>query len=322
MEFLSSLQPKQVGEILSVVLRQESCDWVLARARHKDVINCKEVLAAGQVNPNEKLFNDSGLVTELGLKALLEVIIENLKGKFKRPKLLVVTVPSIHSFQSELNVPNHYSESEIQFQIEEMLVDLAGEREESIVFDWKDRSEEQSGALERSLVVATIREDQRDLILAVAADCQMKLIGLALDSNACANGYCQAYLDEKSSADRRFLLLGNLSATQVKLSVFVEGMLFSETVANQDTEFTLVQAISALERLVLAWTRGSTDAGYKSVGLVLTGKLAGHKSALSTASRSQQIGHYLLDVKPPAGLETNWHEVVTAYGALEGMPCA
>lgn len=322
MEFLSSLQPKQVDEILSVVLRQESCDWVLARARHKEVINCKEVLAAGQVNPNENLFNESGLVTELGLKALLEVTLDNLKGKFKRPKFLVVTVPSMHSFQIELSVPSHYSESEIQFQIEEMLVDLAGEREESMVFDWKDRAEGQSDSLERPLVVATIREDQRDLILSVTESCQMKLIGLALDSTACANGYCQAYVEGKKQEERRFLLLGNISQSQVKLSVFVEGMLFSETVANQDSEFTLVQAISALERLVLAWTRGGSDAGYRSVGLVLTGRLAGHKSALATASRSQQIGHYLLDVKPPAGLEKNWHEVVTAYGALEGMPCA
>lgn len=322
MDFLAALQPKQVDQILSVVLRQESCDWVLVRARHKEFIQCKEVLAAGQVNPNESLFNESGLVTELGFKALLEVIVDNLKSKFKPPKFLVVTVPSMHSFQSELNVPSHYSDSEIHFQIEEMLVDLAGEREERMVFDWKDRSDNQEDLLERSLVVATIREDQRDLIMSVASDCQMKLVGLTLDSTACANGYCQAYVEERRSERRRFLLLGNLSPNQVKLSVFVEGMLFSETIANQDTEFTLVQAISALERLVLAWTRGGTDTGAKSVGLVLTGRLAGHKSALATASRSQHIGNYLLDIKPPAGLEENWHEVVTAYGALEGMPCA
>ncbi|MDX1668652.1 MAG: hypothetical protein R3194_04490, partial [Limnobacter sp.] len=274
MGLLSLIRVGRTEQVLSLVLRQDTCHWILAKASIQQEIRVQTVLMSGRVAPNQLLFNETTQITQVGFKSLLDAVLQDVMVRFPKPRYLVVTVPTMHCFQSELTVPTHFSDAEIDAQIEETLLTLAVDQNENMVFDWAEAVGKRQEGRVRHLLFATVRQEQRDMILDVARQTKMICLGLALDSMACANGYFHACTMGGQPLDSRYLLLGYLSADQVKLSVFVDGALLSESVVKEENEFTLVQAVSALERFVVAWSRGTVDVTATNTVLFLTGPIA------------------------------------------------
>ena len=180
------------------------------------------------------------------------------------PKGVVVTLPSIYSFQFELSVSKGEESQQIQFRIEDMLEEVSAGQGGGMVYDWQDKGVMDPETGERQVVVAAMRQDQLNVISSVCDGAGLKCVGLALDSQACVNGYVQASQLSKAgkggvSGVSKYLLLGYLAPAQVKLSIFIDGLLFSENVASQEHDFSLVQSLSALEKLVQSWTRGEMN---------------------------------------------------------------
>lgn len=314
------------SQVLSLVLHANQCDWIVAKVKSKTRMTCQSVLASGSVQSNPLLFNETGQLTSVGFKAVLDAVTGQVSKLTRIPKGVVVTLPSIYSFQFELSVSKGEESQQIQFRIEDMLEEVSAGQGGGMVYDWQDKGVMDPETGERQVVVAAMRQDQLNVISSVCDGAGLKCVGLALDSQACVNGYVQASQLSKASKGgvsgvSKYLLLGYLAPAQVKLSIFIDGLLFSENVASQEHDFSLVQSLSALEKLVQSWTRGEMNHEDEGIALILAGPLAGAKGALSTASRSQSIGQFLIDVRPIPSLADCWHDRVTAFGALEGLPC-
>lgn len=236
-----------------------------------------------------------------------------------KPQFVVFSVPSKHAYLGEINVMKDERESLIRYQIQELMEAAAGQSEREAAFDWQVKTELSDGSL--SLAVAGIDQKQVDEILAACASSRVTCLGITLDSVAAMNGYLQMVPASLKTADVRFLLHGELSRHRVRLAVFSQGVLFSETWEHSDDGFSVVQAVSALERLVSTWTRDGGPDEVASVRLILGGELMYAKGCESTAKRSQTLAPRIIDIAPRKELQNHWHDDVVPFGALEAMPC-
>ncbi|NJM31741.1 MAG: hypothetical protein HC848_01210 [Limnobacter sp.] len=308
---------------MSLVLHPVACQWLCGRVSQKGQLHFESIYGAGDLASNARLFNESGQLDEVGLSALLEAALAACHEMRRHPKAVVVTLSSQQAYFCELGVSSAEQDDDIRFQIEDLLSDVAGESKSQMAYDWQSKGADiLMGGDERQLAVAALLKDQLDCILEVCSVAKLDCLGVTLDAVSRANGYQRAS-GPGGSFEFPTLLIGTLNPWEVRLSVFMEGALFSETTTtNDDGDFTLVKGLSALERLVTAWTRSGPMVQDSGIGLILSGHLMCQGTAFTTAGRSDCLRPYLTATAVRPELAKGWHQQVVAFGAVEGLPCA
>lgn len=321
MKKLPGWWPKLQGSTvhaISISFASGRCRWVYGEVDRRGCLSFKSILASGGVESAVMPMDDVLLASDSLEMAIKEALVR-LPVAAIRPSHVVVSVPSKHAYLGEVRVDKWERESMIRFQINELMEAAAGQSEREAAFDWQVKADLSDGNV--SLAVAGIDQRQVDEILAACQSCSLKCLGITLDSVAAMNGYLQMVSEGSRTGDVRFLLHGELSRHGVRLAVFSQGVLFNESWEHSEEGFSVVQAISALERLVSSWTRDGAPEEVASVRLILGGELMHVKGCEATAKRSQILSRHLLEVAPRRELQAHWHDDVVPFGALEAMPC-
>ena len=292
--------------------------WVYGEIERQSRLSFKSIRASGGGNFEVAPQGDALLDAQSLGKAMVDAI-GALPAAFVKPQFVVVSVPSKHAYLGEIGVAKDERENLIRFQIQELMEAAAGESEREAAFDWQVKAELSDGSV--SLAVAGIDQKQVDEILRACQSSGVTCLGITLDTVAAMNGYWQMAPAAWKSADVRFLLHGELSRHHVRLAVFSQGVLFYESWEHSEDGFSVVQAVSALERLVSTWTRDGAPEEVASVRLILGGELMYAKGCESTVKRSQTLSPRLIDISPRKELQGRWHDDVVPFGALEAMPC-
>jgi hypothetical protein len=303
---------------LSLSFTGDNCRWVYGEILKKECLSFKSIRASGGGVLNS-VSSDEALLSAAFLENAIRNSLSQLPVGSPRPQYVVISVPSKHAYLGEISVPKNEHENMIRFQIQELMEAAAGESDRSAAFDWQVKAEMSDESV--SLAVAGIDQKQVDEILAACKVCGMNCLGITLDSLAAMNGYLQMVPKSQRNLDVRFLLHGELFRHRIRLGVFFQGVLLNESWEHSEEGFSVVQAISALERLVSTWTRDGVPEEVASVRLILGGELMYTKGSEATARRSQTLSLRLIDIPPRKELQAHWHDDVVPFGALEGMPC-
>jgi hypothetical protein len=303
---------------LSLSFSGNRCRWVYGEIERRERLSFKSIHASGGCELSLAP-SDDALLTSTSLQQAMGNSLAQLPTMLARPSYVVISVPSKHAYLGEISVNKDESENLIRYQIQELMEAAAGASEREAAFDWQVKSEVSDGSI--SLAVAGIDQKQVDEILAACQACGLTCLGITLDSVAAMNGYMQMAPDALKAADIRFLLHGELSRHRIRLAVFSQGVLFNESVEHSEEGFSVVQAVSALERLVSTWTRDGALEEVASVRLILGGELMYTKGCEATVKRSQSLSPRLVAIPPRKELLTHWHDDVVPFGALEAMPC-
>lgn len=292
--------------------------WVYGDIERQGCLSFKSIRASGG-GTSELVPRDDVMLSATSLEQAIRAAIQALPPALPKPQFIVVSVPSKHAYLGEIGVAKDERENLIRFQIQELMEAAAGESDREAAFDWQVKAELSDGSV--SLAVAGIDQKQVDEITRACHSCGLTCLGITLDTVAAMNGYLQMAPAALKSADVRFLLHGELSRHHVRLAVFSQGVLFNESWEHSEEGFSVVQAVSALERLVSTWTRDGAPEEVASVRLILGGELMYAKGCESTAKRSQTLSPRLIDISPRKELQSRWHDDVVPFGALEAMPC-
>ncbi|HEX4856434.1 MAG TPA: hypothetical protein VFV28_06440 [Limnobacter sp.] len=292
--------------------------WVYGEIWREKRLGFKLIRASGGGNL-EVSHPDDTLLGAAALQQAIRGALGSLPPGSPRPLFIVISIPSRHAYLGEVNVPHDERETAIRFQIQELMEAAAGESDREAAFDWQLKTSLSDGNV--SLAVAGIDQRQVDEINAACRACGLICLGITLDSIAALNGYLQMAPPTDKSADVRFLLHGELGRHHVRLGVFSQGVLFNESWERSEEGFSVVRAISALERLVSTWTREGATEDTAAVRLVLGGELMHEKGCETTARRSQTLSPRLVEIPPRKELKARWHEDVVPFGALEDLPC-
>lgn len=303
---------------LSISFSGSRLRWVYGEIERQGVLSFKSIRASGG-GRLDVIPEDDALLSSTSLEHAIRSAIQALPPALPRPQFVVVTVPSAQAYLGEISVANDERENLIRFQIQELMEAAAGESEREAAFDWQLKTQLSDGSV--SLAVAGIDQKQVDEILRACQICGLTCLGITLDTVAAMNGYLQMAPAALKTADVRFLLHGELSRNHVRLAVFSQGVLFNESWEHSDDGLSVVQAVSALERLVSTWARDGAPEEVASVRLILGGELMYAKGCESTAKRSQTLAPRLVDISPRRELQGRWHDDVVPFGALEAMPC-
>lgn len=291
--------------------------WVYGEIERRGRLSFKSIRASGG-GELDGIVEDDVLLSSASFERAIRGALKDLSS-CPRPQFLVMSVPSKHAYLGEISVPKDERESLIRFQIQELMEAAAGDSQREAAFDWQIKTELSDGNV--MLAVAGVDQKQVDEILRACQLCNLTCLGITLDSVAAMNGYLQMAPSTLKSANIRFLLHGELSRNHVRLAVFSQGVLFNESWEHSEEGFSVVQAISALERLVSTWTRDGAPEEVASVRLILGGELMYAKGCESTAKRSQTLSPRLIEIPPRKELQGHWHDDVVPFGALEAMPC-
>jgi hypothetical protein len=292
--------------------------WVYGEIRREKRLAFKQIRASGGGSAT-LLSQEDSLLKSAALEKAIQSAVAELPPGSVRPQFIVVSVPSRHAYLGEINVPEGERETSIRFQIQELMEAAAGDSEREAAFDWQLKTALSDGNV--SLAVAGIDQRQVAEIVAACKTCGLTCLGITLDSIAALNGYLQMAPATEKTADVRFLLHGELAPHHVRLAVFSQGVLFNESWEHSEEAFSVVKAVSALERLVSTWTRDGAPEEAVSVRLILGGELMHEKNCETTARRSQTLSSRLIDIPPRRELKARWHDDVVPFGALEEMPC-
>jgi len=303
---------------LSISFSGDRCRWVYGEIERKGCLSFKSIRASGG-GVLELVPQDDAMLTAASLRQAIAAAIQELPPTLIKPQFVVVSVPSKHAYLGEIGVAKDERENIIRFQIQELMEAAAGQSEREAAFDWQVKAQLSDGSV--SLAVAGIDQKQVDEIMRACQSCGLTCLGITLDAVAAMNGYLQMVPAALKSADVRSLLHGDRSRHQIRLAVFSHGVLFNESWEHNEEGFSVVQAISALERLVSTWTRDGAPEDVASVRLILGGELMYAKGCESTAKRSQVLSPRLIDISPRKELQGRWHDDVVPFGALEAMPC-
>ncbi|WP_334119127.1 hypothetical protein [Limnobacter sp.] len=321
MKFIRSLLLKLQGSAphaLSLSFGGDHCRWVYGEVERRDRLSFKSIHASGGCALGIAPLGEA-LLTSSSLQKAMGDSLGQLPVSSVRPLYVVVSVPSKHAYLGEISVAKDEREGLIRYQIQELMEAAAGESEREAAFDWQIKAELSDGSV--SLAVAGIDQKQVDEILLACQACSLTCLGITLDSVAAMNGYLQMVPDALKMSNVRFLLHGELSRHRIRLAVFSQGVLFNESWEHSEEGFSVVQAVSALERLVSTWTRDGAPEESASVRLILGGELMYTKGCEATVRRSQTLSPRLMDVPPRRELQLHWHDDVVPFGALEAMPC-
>ena len=315
--WLRSLSKKS-AHALSLSFSTGHYRWVYGEIERQESLSFKSILASGGAAMSIAT-SDDAVVPMGSLEEAIGGALAQLLPGMIRPQYVVFSVPSKHAYLGEISVEGDERENLIRYQIQELMEAAAGESEREAAFDWQVKAKLSDGSV--SLAVAGIDQRQVDEILAACQRCGLNCLGITLDSVAAMNGYLQMAPEVLKSSTIRFLLHGELSRNRIRLAVFSEGVLFSESWEHSEEGFSVVQAISALERLVSTWIRDGVPEEAASVRLILGGELMYAKGCESTARRSQTLSPRLLEIPARRELISHWHDDVVPFGALESMPC-
>lgn len=292
--------------------------WVYGEIKRERRLGFKSIRASGGGKLEQWSKEDKLLASDLLQQAISRALSELDSGLYK-PQFIVVTVPSRHAYLGEINVTEGESETAIRFQIQELMEAAAGQSDREAAFDWQVKASLLDG--NTSLAVAGIDQRQVEEIVSACKACSLTCLGITLDSVAALNGYLQMAPAETRSAEVRFLLHGELSPHHVRLGVFSNGVLVNESWEHSEEAFTVVKAISALERLVSVWTRDGVPEEVTLVRLVLGGEMMHDPACEATARRSAVLASRLVAIPARQELKARWHDDVVPFGALEDMPC-
>ena len=306
---------------ISMLVGVEHCRWVFGEVSKSTSLHFKTILASGAISREQPWVSEGGLIKSEDLKQALQMVIRNIGNNLPKPSAVVLAVPAGQAFLGELTVSAQDNDEMIRFDIDELLQAAAGDVEREMAYDWQAKGGVVLADDSRHLAVAAIDIEQINEITQACKALKLDCLGVTLDSIAALNGYIQASKGGLKKGAIRFLLHGDLSKNKVRLAVFSHGMLLHESVEHSDNGFSVVQAISALERLVSTYGREGFEEQEGSVRLILGGELMHANSTETTAKRSQLLSGRIYEVTPRKELAKNWHYDVTPYGALEGMPC-
>lgn len=314
------LQSFQRGALhaLSLSFSGDRCRWVYGEIERRERLSFKSIHASGGCELSLAP-SDDALLTSISLQQAMASALAQVPTMFARPSYVVISVPSKHAYLGEIRVNKDERENLIRYQIQELMEAAAGASEREAAFDWQLKSELPDGNV--SLAVAGIDQKQVDEILAACQASGLTCLGITLDSVAAMNGYMQMAPEALKDSDIRFLLHGELSRNRIRLAVFSQGVLFNESMEHSEEGFSVVQAVSALERLVSTWTRDGVPEEIASVRMILGGQLMYTKGCEATVKRSQTLSPRLLAISPRKELQAHWHDDVVPFGALEAMPC-
>lgn len=315
--WLSSLS-RSSAHALSFSFSARRYRWVYGEIQRHGRLSFKSILASGG-GALSVTASDDAFVSGESLTQAIAGALGQLPATAIRPQYVVLSVPSKHAYLGEISVEKNERENLIRYQIQELMEAAAGQSEREAAFDWQVKAELSDGSV--NLAVAGIDQRQVDEILQACQQCSLTCLGITLDSVAAMNGYLQMAPEALRSSSIQFLLHGELSRHRIRLAVFSQGVLFNESWEHSEEGFSVVQAISALERLVSTWTRDGAPEEVASVRLILGGELMYAKGCESTAKRSQTLSASLLDISPRRELASHWHDDVVPFGALEAMPC-
>lgn len=310
--------PRSATHAFSFSFSARRYRWVYGEIERQERLSFKSILASGG-GALSVTASDDAFVSAESLKQAIAGALAQLSPTSVRPQYVVLSVPSKHAYLGEISVDKDERENLIRYQIQELMEAAAGESEREAAFDWQVKAELSDGSV--NLAVAGIDQRQVDEILGACQQYNLRCLGITLDSVAAMNGYLQMAPAALKSVNIQFLLHGELSRHRIRLAVFSQGVLFNESWEHSEEGFSVVQAISALERLVSTWVRDGAPEEVASVRLILGGELMYAKGCESTAKRSQTLSARLLDISPRRELAAHWHDDVVPFGALEAMPC-
>ncbi len=303
---------------VSLALGNSRFRWVFGEIHKQGHLHFKNIAAFGGGAPVDPI-GDDGLWSSTSVCAVLDDVMNQLPKQVGKPDCVVFCVPSNNAYLGEVVVPRDESDNMIRFRIQDLMEAAAGESKREAAFDWQAKAELPDDTL--SLAVAGIDQKQVDEIMKACRTHKLDCLGITLDSVAALNGYLQMAPSSLQQANIRFLLHGELGRQRIRLAVFSQGMLINESWEQNDDGFSVVQAVAALERLVMSWVRDGLPDEVASVRLILGGELMYSKTCESTAQRSQILAPRLLAISPRKEIALSWHDDVVPYGALEAMPC-
>ncbi len=316
-QWLSSLGRRK-SMALSLALGHARFRWVFGEIHKQGHLQFKSISACGG-GESSKLIGDDGLWTSDSLCAALADVMSRLPNHVGKPDCIVFSVPSKNAYLGEVVVPKDETDNMIRFRIQDLMEAAAGDTKREAAFDWQVKAELPDDTL--SLAVAGIDQKQVDEIMKACATRKLDCLGITLDCVAALNGYLQMAPDSLQQAQVKFLLHAELGRQRIRLAVFSQGMLINETWEQNDEGFSVVQAVAALERLVMSWVRDGLPDEVASVQLILGGDLMYTKTCESTAQRSQILAPRLVAISPRKEIASSWHDDVVPFGALEAMPC-
>ena len=321
MKFIRSLLSKLQGgavPALSLSFTGDRCRWVYGVVERRGQLSFKAIYASGGCEL-VGVSADEVLLSSNTMQKAISDSIRQLPPSSARPLFAVFTVSAKHAYLGEISVGQNDREGVIRDRIRDLMEQAAGQSDREAAFDWQPRLELADGSV--SLAVAGIDQRQVDEILSACQACNLNCLGITIDSVAAMNGYMQMAPDSMKSANGRFLLHGELSRNRIRLAVFSQGVLVTENMEQSDENFSIVQAVSALERLVSIWVRDGVSEDVAAVKLILGGELMYTKGCEATVKRSQTLARHLVAVPPRKELQAHWHDDVVPFGALEAMPC-
>ena len=234
---------------VSLALGNRRFRWVFGEIHKRGRLHFKSIVACGGGEPADPIADD-GLWSTTSLCAALDDLMNHLPKHAVKPDSIVFSVPSKNAYLGEVVVPKEESDSMIRFRIQDLMEAAAGDSNREAAFDWQTKAELPDDTL--SLAVAGIDQRQVGEIMEACRIHKLDCLGITLDSVAALNGYLQMAPDSLQQANVKFFLHGELGRQRIRLAVFLQGMLINESWEQNDDGFSVVQAVAALERLVMS----------------------------------------------------------------------
>lgn len=324
-QFLSKLKgiefrSAKAGGAIAVAFTDSHCRWIVGQVQKKDELNLKKIDASGAVKLDEDFFNEDGLVPAAKIFSCLDRLIAGLPAGQTKPSEVVFSFPPGRSYMGEVQVLPEDDDQLIRMQIEEMLEAVAGAAEKEMAYDWQRRAEMADGTL--ALAVAAMEKQQ---VLEVEEACRqlkLKCCGVTLNHIAALNGYVRMGGKRLIENQSTSMLFAELSKHVVRLSIFNNGVFFHENWESSVEEYSIVDAISALERMVGSWSRDGIGEVNPQTKLIVGGELMNLAASDSTLKRSELLNSRYFPIQAHPELTQRWHEMVLPFGAMEGLPCA
>lgn len=306
---------------MSLVVGDAACRWVYGEVKVGQQLSFHRILASGGCALNKLVGTaDSSVMQADDWVRLIRQCIAQLPSNSVKPKDLVVCLSAKHAYFGEITAARDDDELTIRYQVEDLLDAASGGTDREAAFDWQVKTELSDGMM--AMAVAGVDQRHVDEIRQACEQLKMECRGITFDNVASLNGYLQMVPKGKLASTQGLLLHGELNKHRIRLAVFSQGVLLNESVDQNEDGFSVVQAISALERLVMTWSRDQRDEQSGGVSLVLGGELMAAKGIELTIRRSTVLSPLWIEIQPRKELAAHWHEDVVPFGALEALPCA
>lgn len=311
---------KSSTHALSLRLSERACRWVYGEVQLGRLLHFKKVMASGGANLTELTLADAGVITSEDWVKVIRQCLSQLPAGYSKPRELVVCLPARYAYFGEITTAKGEDEQSIRYQVEDLLEAASGNADREAAFDWQLKAELSDGS--RAMAVAGVDSRLVDEIRAACVVLKMECRGITLDNVASLNGYLQMVPAARAKTGEGFLLHGELNRHRIRLASFSQGVLVNEAVEQSEDGFSVVQAISALERLMTSWARDHREGQSAALTLILGGELMASKGIDLTIKRSSLLAPHWVEIQPRRELAATWHDDVVPFGALEALPCA